>query len=102
MSDKRLSALRALAIAAGLVFAGLSVPAGSLAQGVSTPTPAQGGATDRVGIDQKLNEQVPLDTLFKDDAGKDVKLSDYFGKRPVILVMPFYRCAGTCILEMEG
>ena len=57
---------------------------------------------DKVGIDQKLDQQVPMDVEFKDDAGKTVKIGDYFGKRPVILVMPFFRCAGTCILEMEG
>ncbi len=102
MSHNILRAPWALATAAGFLFACLSVPTDLMAQGVSTPTPAQGGAADRVGIDQKLNEQVPLDTMFKDETGKDVKLSEYFDKRPVIIVMPFYRCAGTCLLEIEG
>ena len=72
------------------------------AQGLSFNAPSQGGLADKVGIDQKLNQQAPLDTVFTDETGKVVRLADYFNKRPVILVMPFYRCAGTCVLEMEG
>lgn len=74
----------------------------AMAQPSGFSAPSQGNLTDKVGIDQKLGGQVPLDTSFKDEAGKDVKLRDYFGKHPVIIIMPFYRCAGTCILEMEG
>ncbi len=102
MSQTRYCALRALAIAVSLLGVALSVPSDARGQGLNSNPPAQAGLADRVGIDQKLNQQVPLDTTFKDEAGKDVRLADYFGKHPVILVMPFYRCAGTCILEMEG
>lgn len=80
----------------------LWAPPPAHAQGASFSAPAQGGIADKVGIDQKLDQQVPLDIVFKDEAGKDVRLGDYYKDRPVILVMPFYRCAGTCILEMEG
>ena len=38
-----------------------------------------------VGIDQKLNEQVPLDLRFRDETGRAVRLGDYFGKKPVVL-----------------
>jgi len=31
-----------------------------------------------VGIDQRLNQQVPLDLQFQDETGKTVKLGDYF------------------------
>jgi protein SCO1/2 len=82
-----------------MLAAGLTISPRAAAQGPVTSPPVQ---ADRVGIDQKLSQQVPLNTMFKDEAGKDVKLADYFGKHPVVLVMPFYRCAGTCILEMEG
>ena len=78
------------------------MPVPSVAQGVSFSAPSQGSLADKVGIDQKLDQQAPLDTTFNDESGKPVKLGDYFGKQPVILVMPFYRCAGTCTLEMDG
>lgn len=55
-----------------------------------------------VSLDQKLDEQVPADIPFKDETGKDVKLGDYFGKKPILLMLPFYRCKGSCALEVEG
>jgi len=58
--------------------------------------------TKGVGIDQKLGSQVPLDLAFKDENGNEVKLADYFGKRPVLLMFVFYRCEGTCALELAG
>ena len=37
-----------------------------------------------IGIDQRLDQQVPLDLQFKDETGKTVKLGDYFHSgRPV-------------------
>lgn len=72
------------------------------AQGQTIGTTAQNNMFDKVKIEQRLDNQVPLDTPFKDEAGRDIKFGDYFGKKPVILVMPFYKCAGTCVLEMEG
>src|SRR5579871_3927086 len=38
-----------------------------------------------VGIDQKLNQQVPLDIPFRDETGNVVRLGDYFGSTPVVL-----------------
>ncbi len=55
-----------------------------------------------VSLEQKLDEQVPADIPFKDETGKEVKLGDYFGKKPILLMLPFYRCKGSCALEMEG
>src|SRR2546421_4954957 len=39
----------------------------------------------KVGIDQRLNEQIPLDAVFKDEQGRDVHLSEYFKGKPVVL-----------------
>jgi len=41
-----------------------------------------------VGLDQRLNAQLPLNLVFKDEQGRTVRLGNYFGKRPVILVVP--------------
>ena len=51
---------------------------------------------------QDLGTQIPLGLKFKDDGGKDVKLGDYFGKRPVILALVFYQCQSSCLLIREG
>jgi protein SCO1/2 len=55
-----------------------------------------------VGIEQHLNEQLPLDLPFKDETGKNVKLGDYFGKRPVILSLVYYRCPMLCGQLLQG
>ncbi|HJT78896.1 MAG TPA: SCO family protein [Gemmataceae bacterium] len=49
-----------------------------------------------VGFDQRLNAQVPPDLTFRDEAGQCVRLGDYFGSRPVILVLAYYRCPMLC------
>jgi protein SCO1/2 len=55
-----------------------------------------------IGIDQKLNAQIPLDLPFKDDSGRDVKLGDYFGKRPVVLALVYYSCPMLCTQILNG
>jgi len=55
-----------------------------------------------VGIAQHLNEQVPLDLTFTDDAGKQVQLGNYFGKRPAILALVYFQCPMLCSEELNG
>ncbi len=55
-----------------------------------------------VGFDQRLNEQVPLDLKFTDETGAVVTLNDYFGKKPVVLVLAYYRCPMLCTLVLNG
>lgn len=55
-----------------------------------------------VGFDQRLNQPVPLDATFLDEVGRSVKLGDYFGSKPVILVMAYYRCPMLCTEVLNG
>ncbi len=55
-----------------------------------------------VGIDQRLNAQAPLDTYFVDESGRNVRLGDYFGRRPVILALVYYRCTMLCSYILNG
>lgn len=60
-------------------------------------------ALEEVGIEQKLNGQLPLDTEFKDENGNTVKLGQYFGKkRPVILALVYYECPMLCNEVLNG
>jgi len=59
-------------------------------------------ALQNVGFDQRLNEQVPLDLPFKDDEGDRVTLRKYFGEKPVILVLAYYRCPMLCTQVLNG
>ncbi len=67
--------------------------------GVSNGLPK---ALNEVGIEQKLNEQLPLETEFKDENGKTVKIGEYFGKRPVILALVYYECPMLCSEVLNG
>jgi len=55
-----------------------------------------------VGFDQRLDAQVPLDLEFRDESGAPVMLGQYFGERPVILVLAYYRCPMLCNLVLNG
>jgi protein SCO1/2 len=55
-----------------------------------------------VGIDQKLNEQLPLDLVFRNENGEDVKLGSYFGKKPVVLSLVYYQCPMLCNQVLNG
>ena len=59
-------------------------------------------ALNGVGIDQKLNEQLPLDLVLTDESGKSVKLGDYFGKKPVVLSLVYYQCPMLCNQILNG
>ena len=49
-----------------------------------------------VRIDQRLNEQVPLDAVFKDEQGRDVNLGQFFKGKPVVLSLVYYTCPMLC------
>jgi protein SCO1/2 len=56
-----------------------------------------------VGIDQHLNEQVPLDAVFHDEDGRTIKLGDYFNKgQPVLLALVYYECPMLCNQVLNG
>jgi protein SCO1 len=55
-----------------------------------------------VGFDQRLNESIPLEATFLDEDGRPVKLSEYFGAKPVVLVMAYYRCPMLCTQVLNG
>lgn len=55
-----------------------------------------------VGIDQKLDAQLPLDLVFRDEAGRSVPLSTFFGEKPVVLALVYYQCPMLCTQILNG
>jgi protein SCO1 len=55
-----------------------------------------------VGIDQLLNNPVPLDLEFKDETGRTVKLREYFTDKPVLLTLVYYDCPQLCNQVLNG
>lgn len=65
--------------------------------------PALPGALQGVGIDQRLNQRVPLNLVFRDEAGRPVPLSTYFANgKPVLLALVYYRCPMLCTQILNG
>jgi protein SCO1 len=56
----------------------------------------------KVSFDQNLGATVSSDLSFRDELGRQVKLKDFFGRRPVILVLGYYECPMLCSLVLNG
>jgi len=56
-----------------------------------------------VGFEPPLNGQLPLDLGFRDEAGREVRLRDYFGQqKPVLLALVYYGCPMLCNQVEQG
>ena len=56
-----------------------------------------------VEVVEHPDAELPLDAKFKDDAGKDIKLGDYFQSgRPAILSLNYSNCPMLCSLQLNG
>ncbi len=69
---------------------------------MSPPANSRPPLLENVGIEQHLDAQVPPDLTFLDDAGKTVKLGDYFGHKPLILNLVYYNCTMLCGEALAG
>ena len=77
-------------------------PLSSLRAQTNKPADYRPAILRNVGIDQKLNQQVPLDIPFRDESGNTVHLGDYFGQKPVILSLVYYDCPMLCTTSLNG
>lgn len=69
---------------------------------MSPPANVRPPYLQNVGIEQRLDSQVPPDLAFVDDTGRPVKLGDYFGKKPLILNLVYYNCTMLCGEVLAG
>ncbi|HEY8997344.1 MAG TPA: SCO family protein [Edaphobacter sp.] len=104
MTTRRMVRVAAAALACALLSAPLSAQVASygdkkLGENTGDELPQ---VLQRVGVSQKLNQQLPLDAQFVDDKGKTVQLGDYFGKHPAILTLVYYNCPMLCSEELDG
>ena len=93
-------ALVSLGLASGVVSAQGEAP--GLRPAAALPSNVVPGALGKVAFEQRLNEQLPLDLPFKDEAGHSVKLGDYFGRKPVVLALVYYECPMLCTQVLNG
>jgi protein SCO1/2 len=98
-----------LALSLGLLAVSPLTVAGA---GPHSPVPATPSAQSvpdgrppilrNVSIEQHLDRELPLDLQFRDESGRNVRLRDYFGKRPVVLVLAYYDCPMLCTQVLNG
>ena len=89
----------------GLTLSALLLATAGAAQTRPTsvvPDNVMPGPLKAVHYDQRLGEQVPLELPFRDDAGRPVKLGDYLGSRPAVLILAYYRCPMLCDMVMQA
>jgi protein SCO1/2 len=72
----------------------------AMATAMPVATPA--AILDTVRFDPRLGAQVPLALQFRDEEGRTVRLGEYFGRRPVLLALAYYRCPMLCGLVLSG
>src|SRR5215467_8314441 len=94
--DGRRIILRALAVVLLLSPFAFGLRASAQPAGVRPPV------LKDVGIDQLLNNQVPLDLQFRDENGRSVKLAEYFKDKPVVLSLVYYNCPQLCTQVLTG
>lgn len=83
-------------IASALIFVFASAPA-AWAHAVFQTQADQDAVLKQIGVDERRGAQVPLNAAFKDQAGRDVSLGDYFGDgKPVLLSLNYYECPMLC------
>ncbi len=86
-------------MAIGLILAAASLFA---QQKPLTPAGEMPLDLEEVGFDQMLGNQVDLDLEFTDSTGRQVRLGEYFGDKPVVLAFVYYECPMLCTLELNG
>ncbi len=83
----------------GTLFALLTGAAGLAAHG---QVPAPQPPVQEVGIDQRLDEQIPPDIELFNEEGEAVQLGEYFGEKPVIFALVYFSCPSQCNLVLDG
>jgi protein SCO1/2 len=58
---------------------------------LSQPSDGTPKVLREIGIDQRLNEQVPLDIEFRDESGEMIQLNRYIKDKPVIIALVYYQ-----------
>ncbi len=89
-------------VAAVMVCLGAILSTPALAHTGNEPYTKDEAFLKEIAFDQKLGAQLPLDLPFTDDTGKAVRLGDYFGQKPVLMLLTYYNCTMLCPLLLDG
>ena len=95
----RIATIALALLLGGVALAGPATPP----QPKGDTLPPDRGLEAEVGIVERPNSQLPLDLVFTDENGEEVRLGDYFERGvPVILNPVYYRCPSLCGAVLAG
>lgn len=101
--------MRSKTAAVAVCAAVLMTPGIGLAQGMGMPSPPdinpvskKPAILSKVGIDQRIGNTIPLNLTFRDETGRQVRLAEYFGQRPVVMALAYYECPMLCTQVLNG
>lgn len=100
---RRITTQQAAARSGRIFVIGAAIVIGSASSVAQVPPPGSNDPPEGVGIDERLDEQLPLDLQFIDDTGRTVTLGEYFDRgMPVVITPVFYRCRNLCSATLTG
>jgi protein SCO1/2 len=94
--------LRTIIGIAALLLAACTLHAQTVPGDMGPTAATMPAALQNVGFEPPLNGQMPLDLSFRDETGRDVRLHDYFGQKPVVLAFVYYNCPMLCNQVQQG
>jgi protein SCO1/2 len=66
------------------------------------PGEGQASTNPDIGIDEKVGTHLPMDLVFRNEAGQEVTLGECVNGKPTILVLAYYRCPMNCTDVLNG
>jgi protein SCO1/2 len=79
-----------------------AAPKAASSENVMSDDSAEKRILQKIAFDQKLDAQLPLDLVLTDERGEPQPLRTYFGERPVLFVLAYYRCPMLCNQVLAG
>ncbi|MDB5343947.1 MAG: hypothetical protein JWP89_2324 [Schlesneria sp.] len=86
----------------GLLVQWIILTAMSLFAGGTVASGQNLRAGEAARITPQMGASLPLNLVFQNEAGRDIRLGDLFRGKPVILVPVYYKCPMLCGLELKG
>jgi protein SCO1/2 len=83
-------------VAAPLAAQMTGAPLSGYRREAAAPASAIPAPLREIGFDQRLDRPLPLDTVFSDEEGREVRIGQYFGSKPVVLGFVYYDCPMLC------
>jgi protein SCO1 len=93
--------LRNISIAALLLIAA-AASAQTVPDNLGQPAKSLPPLLQNVGFEPQLNAQLTLDLAFRDEAGRNILLRDYFRQKPILLAFVYYGCPMLCSQVEQG